>query len=110
MAEQVISNIFCSLDADGSGAVTKEEMDICFKIFDKDGNGSVSKEEWTAGFVSNFKGSPDQAEKSFKYLDKSAKGEIDIKALYDLFGAMDTNGDGDVSKEEFTAFWLQILS
>jgi len=106
----VIEKVFASIDVDGSGSITSNEMEHCFKLFDKDGNGSVSADEWSAGFVSNFGGTHDQAQKVFKHLDKAGKGDFIVKALEELFKEMDSDGSGDVSKEEFQAFWMKLLS
>jgi Ca2+-binding EF-hand superfamily protein len=109
-ADAVICSIFSTMDQDGSGSITTSEMDGCFKLFDKDGDGKVSRDEWSAGFVSNFKGTPEQAEKIFKHLDKEGRGDINVDKLRELFKTMDTDGNGEVSKDEFHAFWLKMLS
>jgi Ca2+-binding EF-hand superfamily protein len=109
-ADAVIGSIFSTMDKDGSGSITTTEMDGCFKLFDTDGNGQVSRDEWSAGFVSNFKGTAEQAEKIFKHLDKEGRGEITADKLRDLFKTMDSDGNGEVSKDEFHAFWLKLLS
>jgi len=109
-ANSVIEKVFASIDVDGSGSITSNEMEHCFKLFDKDGNGSVSADEWSAGFVANFGGTLAQAEKVFKHLDKAGKGDFIAKALEELFKEMDSDGSGDVSKEEFQAFWMKLLS
>jgi Ca2+-binding EF-hand superfamily protein len=106
----VINKIFSAIDVDGSGSITREEMDHCFKLFDKDGNGAVSSEEWSSVFVDNFSGTAEQAAKIYRHLDQSGQGAISIQALYDLFKAMDADSSGDVSKEEFQAFWEKLLS
>jgi len=62
------------------------------------------------GFVDNFSGTAEQAAKVYGHLDQKGQGAISIQALYDLFKAMDTDGSGDVSKEEFQAFWEKLLS
>jgi len=109
-ADEVICTIFSSIDADGDGSISTAEMDTCFKLFDTDGNGQVSSDEWTSGFVANFKGTTDQAEKIYKYLDKEGQGEIAVDKLHALFKDMDSDGNGEVSKGEFQEFWIKLLS
>jgi len=108
--DAVISKIFAAIDVDGSGSISKAEMDNCFKLFDKDGNGAVSSEEWSTGFVDKFSGTAEQAAKVYGHLDQNGQGAISIQALYDLFKVMDADGNGDVSKQEFQAFWEKLLS
>ena len=68
----------------------------------------MSSEEWSSVFVDNFSGTAEQAAKIYGRLDQSGQGAISIQALYDLFKAMDADGSGDVSKEEFEAFWEEV--
>jgi len=108
--EAVIATIFSKMDSDGDGTISCGEMDTCFNLFDKDGDGKVSAAEWNSGFASNFNGTPAQAEKIYKYLDKAGSGQIDVGKLHDLFKAMDSDGNGKVSKDEFHAFWMKLLA
>jgi len=105
----VISNFFSKIDVDGDGSVTLGEMDTCFKLFDKDGDGKLSSTEWSAGFVSNFSGTAEQAEKLFHHMDKTGSGQITPETLHDLFKSMDSDGNGTVSKDEFHDYWIKVL-
>jgi len=110
MAEAVISRIFSSMDVDGSGSISKDEMNGCFKRFDADGNGEVSREEWQAGFIAHFNGTAEQANKIYDQLDKGGNQDISIDALYKLFLKIDVAGKGEVTKDEFQAFWIKMLA
>jgi len=107
---EVINRIFTAMDKDGNGSISCGEMDACFKHFDKDGSGGVSKEEWSKGFMGDYQGTAEQAEKVFKHLDKGGRGEISIDNIHEHFKSIDADGNGEVSKDEFQAFWLKILS
>jgi len=108
--EVVISNIFSKIDTDSDGTISCSEMDVCFKHFDTDGDGKVSRDEWSAGFKSNFGGTTEQAEKVYKYMEKTGVGVITVETLYQLFKNMDSDGNGIVTKDEFHAFWMKLLS
>ena len=52
----------------------------------------VSRKEWVDSFVSNFKGTAEQATKAFNKLDKTGAGEIAMADVYRLFKDMDIDG------------------
>jgi Ca2+-binding EF-hand superfamily protein len=116
------------LDADGDGKITKdefraamekkglspEEIDEMFKKLDADGDGIISPEEWAAG-----SGQKDLAKAQFAPGTAGAArasgqlpaaiGDFNKRAKKAFgtpkaaFEAMDTNGDGKISPEEWKA-------
>ena len=56
------------------------------------GNGGVSREEWCDGFVKNFNGTIEQANKVYNHLDRDSKGEISIDTLCSIFNDIDSSG------------------
>jgi hypothetical protein len=109
MANDVIAKIFGKIDADNSGSICESEMSSAFKDFDRDGNGSVSRDEWVENFMQQFGATNDQALTAFKNLDAAGAGEILLDDLIRLFGRMDSDGNGSVTKEEFFEFWVGLL-
>lgn len=109
MANEVIEKIFGKIDADNSGSICESEMSIAFKDFDGNGDGSVSQDEWVENFVKQFGATPDQALTAFRNLDSTGGGEISLDDLRRLFGRMDIDGNGSVTKDEFFEFWTKLL-
>jgi len=106
----VIEKMFSSMDADGSGSITRSEMDVCFKALDADASGRISRDEWKTAFTSVYGGTAEQADKLFIHLNKKADGEISIESFYNMFADMDADGSGDVSKEEYKQYVLKLLA
>jgi Ca2+-binding EF-hand superfamily protein len=87
-------------------------------MIDTNKDGMVSKEEWLA-----------YQERVFKTLDKDSDGSLDAEEFYghpkpvsfatggysqaletqQMFGKIDANGDGKVSKEEYIAFQTKVF-
>ena len=98
------------------GLRTKDMM----HMIDADKDGSVSKEEWVA-----------YQERVFVALDKNKDGFLEAEEFYgpananvipfatlayahglmskEMFGKIDTKGDGKVSKDEYLAFQMKIF-
>ncbi|CAD8090357.1 unnamed protein product [Paramecium primaurelia] len=99
---QIVDKIFRSADLDHSGTIdytefiigytemqnlmAKEKLETAFKLFDKDGNGIITKQEL-----------------------KEILGGLDLedKQWESVFLELDTNGDGEVSFQEFTQLLLK---
>jgi Ca2+-binding EF-hand superfamily protein len=59
---------------------SEEKMKMAFKLFDADGNGKISKQE----------------------LHKMMSG-LDLKDIQELIQMADSNGDGEIDFQEFSA-------
>lgn len=103
-----IETMFNNIDVDKDGTITKNEMDNLFKILDADGSGTISVDEWSTVFVAKFQGTADQAQKAFGKICQN--NEITTSNFQQMFQAMDLDGNGSVSKDEFFSYWTQLLS
>ena len=100
---------FESLDADGSGLISREEFkarfnrtrDEVFNLLDPDGNGGLDKEEWHS-FQEMHAGMGESGEKGSFHGDKEMP---DPAAFNAHFPDMDADGDGLVSRDEFGSYF-----
>lgn len=101
---------FEELDANGNGEVSLEEMtqhrEARFKATDTDGDGFLSKAEITARAQGN---ASQRAGKMIDRFDANNDGKLSQDEMprrgkpEKLFGKLDADGSGGVSKEEFAA-------
>ena len=102
---------FATLDADGSGEITAEDLTILrqnrFNEMDTDGDGSISEEEFVAGAKAK---SEERAAKMFARLDADGDGALSQDTLATMgkgrmqgrmLEKFDTDGSGGISEEEF---------
>jgi len=88
----------------------EEKLQLSFKVYDIDGNGFISKEEiqlmfkqaWMSGFMA-LSASHGNEELSMKELNDFAE-EMGTLFADSAFSTLDTNGDGQLSLEEFKDF------
>nr|QBB20011.1 putative calcium dependent protein kinase [Ettlia sp. YC001] len=129
-----LNELFKSIDADGSGTITVEEMRKALQnwghriseselqslmaIADVDGDGLIDYNEFVAATMHLSKLEKEELlQKAFKQLDKDGSGTISIDELSDalrrfgiyddakdLLSQADTNGDGQIDYAEFS--WL----
>ncbi|MGR3316244.1 EF-hand domain-containing protein [Roseovarius indicus] len=104
---------FEELDANGDGAVSREEMQARmqarFADADADGDGKITREEMSARMEAR------QAERRERFLnrmferkDADADGALTMEEMRGdradkMFARVDQDGDGSVSREEFDA-------
>ena len=86
--EQFAANYRSMQDTISTKDVVSDMYETQFEIIDSDKNGEISFKEWTEFYT--------------------ALG-IDTKHARPSFDAMDTNGDGIVSKEEFAAYTIEFF-
>lgn len=104
---------FESLDADGSGEITLEDIEALkaqrFAEFDTDGDGAVTIDEFTAHAQSR---AAERATEMFARLDADGDGTLSRDVLEGRMGGgpgermltrFDTDGSGGISAEEFDA-------
>jgi Ca2+-binding EF-hand superfamily protein len=114
------------LDTDNSGTVSLEEAKAPqreqFNKMDKDGNGTIDAAEARAGFEAQVpeemlkamkeRGVPDAGETFVKNLDKNGDNVVDAQEFeqpsVQAFEAMDTDGNGEATMEEATAYFDQL--
>jgi len=90
----------------------EEKLELSFKAYDLDGNGYIEKEElasmfksaWMAGFRALSAAHGNQ-ELSFEDLNEFSEEMANLFAA-NAFDTLDTNGDGQLSFEEFKEFAL----
>lgn len=80
--------LFSSSDTDGSGSLSKDELST--------GMQAMRKQQPPPGGMGGGPGGPGGA--------GGAKGTKEAKSVDDIFTEMDTDGSGEVSEEEMTAF------
>jgi len=103
-----------------SGAVTDEELDACFKEIDEDGNGTIEFEEFQKWYLRSENRFESDVKEIFNRFDRDGDGCIDAGELESLVTAcqpdgskpteedlkiareaLDADGDGLISRDEF---------
>lgn len=126
---QGLSGEFESIDANGDGYITAEELGVAQKgtlsqqneetmsMLDKDGDGYASMQEYVA-FYSQLSEKKDnkELESNFKTLDANHDGKLDMEELKSFrestlddttqnsMDLLDTNHDGRISRQEYDDF------
>jgi len=106
-----LSEFVCGLSMLCKGTV-EEKLELSFKAYDIDGNGFISKDElalmfksaWIAGFRA-LCASHGNEELSMEDLNEFSE-EMATLFADNAFDTLDTNGDGQLSFEEFKEFAL----
>lgn len=95
---------FATLDADGNGAITPNEMaahqQARFASMDTNGDGAISAEELSSAMMQR------RAARMIARMDANGDGMLQADEMggkRDPFATMDTDGDGTISAEEFAA-------
>ncbi len=105
---------FLSMDANGDGKVTAEEIDAFraeqFKTADTDGDGFLSKDELLAAAMTRMQERMAQRiDKMIAHDDKDGDGKISLAEqdgnprMDRMFSRLDKDGDGALSTEELAA-------
>ena len=105
--------------------MAKEEVDRIFALVDVDHSGEIDFTEFVTATVN--RGNLLQDEKllaAFRYYDKDGSGSISCEEIKNVLGVgktisveawsnvvkeVDSNGDGEVSYEEFKAMMMKLL-
>ncbi|GEM_PF-4480116 len=115
------SEVLSKMDTDGSGTLSADELNIseeAFALADSDGDGAVTQEEFENGGAraigdylrsqeTQLVGTAVQGssfDELLFELDSDGNGTLNIDELNvtsEVFAAADTDGDGEVSQEEF---------
>ena len=108
---------FATLDADGDGILTQEEMEsrgaARFAEADTDGDGGLSADELTAAAAAR---AAERTARMLERLDTNGDGllqQTEMQPRGDragkMFERMDTDGDGGISEAEFDAARARLM-
>merc|ERR1712179_540958 len=104
------SLMFQMEDTDSDGMMSIAEIEAVFDKYDANGDGRESRHEYTS-FICDT--NPELYQLShYLYDDYDFNGDHQLeKADYDAFhAAMDSDGDGMVSEEEFVTYWTGLFT
>ena len=89
--------------------IHSDVTDAVFRVFDADGNGTLSRDEIQSFLVVVMQMTIrlKQCETQFSEQDAATAASFASAVTMDMFETMDTNGDENVDKTEFTA-WLKL--
>ncbi|XP_025102911.1 calmodulin-4-like isoform X3 [Pomacea canaliculata] len=102
-------DFFSVADLDGDGVLQQDEIQADFNKKDINGDGYISLSELIKSFASSW--SLEFKMGAFIYYDKldgNEDGVIDQSAFLSAMKIMDSNGDGEISREEFERNMLKI--
>ncbi|XP_025102947.1 uncharacterized protein LOC112569365 isoform X2 [Pomacea canaliculata] len=100
---------FSIIDLDGDGALQQDELQADFNKKDINGDGYVSLSEHISSFASSMPLVPNMG--IFIYYDKldgNEDGVLDQSVPFSVMKMMDSNGDGEISREENERNGLKI--
>ncbi|WP_295540537.1 EF-hand domain-containing protein [uncultured Thiohalocapsa sp.] len=125
-AEAAAAAFMDKLDTDKSGGISLDEATAPqkeqFQENDADGDGFITTEEASAAFAKQVppemmeamkeRGMPDPGQTFVKNLDTDGDGQVSLEEFEqpteDSFAAMDTNGDGIADAAEAAAYFEQM--
>ncbi len=113
---QSVSDMFGKLDTDGDGSVSEAEFSAArpddvseemsaqlYKSLDSDGSGSLSESEYATAMSGMAQFGPPPPPPPQISGDSSDSSTSQVSSITDIFGKLDTDGDGSVSEAEFSA-------
>ena len=132
-----LRELFRSMDASGTGQLTKQEFSAklvelygendgkemasnIFNSLDLDGSGKISYDEFLSAMISSKKVvTEERLEKAFKMFDKDNSGKLSVKEIRNVFGGteaqwkqvideIDLNNDGEVDFGEFKIMMINM--
>ncbi|XP_067660823.1 uncharacterized protein [Haliotis asinina] len=105
----VIEDVWLSSDANGDGIFERYELTGVFAHYDDNGNNIITYHEYMDSVPPH---SPlrDFSHAVFKEFDANDDDLLDSPDIDLVFNKMDSDGNKEVSKAEFTAFWMKILT
>lgn len=101
--------MFMANDFDRDGIITRLELESSFDKYDSNGDGKESRHEYTEFVCATSPHLYQLSHYLFDEYDMDGDHHL-VKADYDsLFDTMDTDADGNVTPDEFIAYWEKIF-
>ncbi|XP_062601556.1 visinin-like protein 1 [Saccostrea cucullata] len=105
----IINVLYLKADKDMNGIISEPELEDVYHGFDTDGNGQVTKTEFVSLWQSITHQNQEHAEAFFYLADLNDDNIIDAKDLNPMYNVFDTDGDGQVTANEFAEKWIGII-
>eukprot|EP01084_Bolivina_argentea_P272482 463951_1 len=85
----MMNRIMSSLDKNGDGKITLEELKDIMSSLDENGDGKITFDEFVT-----------MMNRIMSSLDKNGDGKITLEELKDIMSSLDKNGDGKITFDE----------
>ncbi|XP_046376348.1 uncharacterized protein LOC124149046 [Haliotis rufescens] len=105
----VIENVWLSSDDNGDGIFERFELTLVFAHYDENGDKIVTHHEYMDS-VPAHSTLREYSHAVFKEFDANDDHLLDTPDIDLVYGKMDLDGNKEVSKDEFTAYWMNILT
>ncbi|XP_048777475.1 calcium-binding protein LPS1-alpha-like [Ostrea edulis] len=105
----IINVLYLKADKDTNGMISEPELEDVYHGFDTNGDGHVTKTEFVTLWQSITHQNQEHAEAFFYLADLNDDNIIDDKDLNPLYNVFDTDGDGQVTANEFATKWMGII-
>ncbi|XP_048245447.1 uncharacterized protein LOC125376924 [Haliotis rufescens] len=105
----VIENVWLSSDDNGDGIFERFELTLVFAHYDENGDKIVTHHEYMDS-VPAHSTLREYSHAVFKEFDANDDDLLDTPDIDLVYGKMDLDGNKEVSKDEFTAYWMNILT